>query len=69
MNSSAGDNNILDKTITDDLKAIKRMRNNPFLKDGKADVDAYVRFVCSFNEFINHEPKLFSKIIDREMIL
>jgi hypothetical protein len=69
MNAAAGGKYILDKTITEDMKIMERRRHNPFMKNGKADVDAYIRFVCDFNEFINHEPKLFSRIIDRDMIL
>lgn len=69
MNAAAGGKDILDKTITEDMKIMERRRHNPFMKNGKADVDAYIRFVCDFNEFINHEPKLFSRIIDRDMIL
>jgi len=69
MNAAAGGKDILEKTITEDMKIMERRRHNPFMKNGKADVDAYIRFVCGFNEFINHEPKLFSRIIDRDMIL
>ena len=42
---------------------------NPFIRDGKTDVDAYIDFVRQFNEFINHQPKQFRQIIDRSMIL
>jgi len=69
MNTFADGEDILDNTITEDMKVMEHRRHNPFMKNGKADVDAYIRFVCSFNEFINHEPKLFSRIIDRDMIL
>jgi len=41
----------------------------PFMKDGEVDVDAYIEFVTLFNEFINHEPKPFKPLIDREMKL
>ena len=46
------------------------LRNkSPFIKDGRVDVDAYIEFVTQFNEFINHEPKPFKPIIDRDMRL
>ncbi len=41
----------------------------PFIKDGEVNVDSYIEFVTEFNEFINHEPKPFSPMIDREMKL
>ena len=41
----------------------------PFMKDGEVDVDAYIEFVTEFNEFINHEPKPFRPMVDKEMKL
>jgi hypothetical protein len=52
-----------------DMEAVRRNRLNPFIKDGIADVDAYVAFVTQFNEFINHEPKPFKPMIDKFMLL
>lgn len=69
MNPASGSKDVLDKAITEDMKAMESRRRNPFMKNGKADVDAYVQFVCVFNEFINHNPKPFSQMIDRDMIL
>ncbi|MDD3250395.1 MAG: hypothetical protein GX874_09495 [Smithella sp.] len=69
MNPATGSEDMFDKTITEDIKAMESRRRNPFMKNGKADVDAYIRFVCGFNEFINHNPKSFSQMIDRDMIL
>ena len=69
MKPVAGSEDMLDKTITEDIKAMESRRRNPFMKKGKADVDAYILFVCGFNEFINHDPKPFSQMIDRDMIL
>lgn len=57
------------QAIKKDLKTMAGCSRNPFMKNGEADVDAYIEFVCDYNEFINHEPKPFRKIIDREMIL
>ncbi len=69
MSQVSDRHDILDKTVTEDMKIMERQRHNPFMKNGKADVDAYVQFVCDFNEFINHNPKSFSRMIDRDMIL
>ena len=57
------------KSLKKDMQAIAEGRHNPFFKDGKVDVDAYVRFVCEYNEFINHEPKPFKPWKVKEMKL
>jgi hypothetical protein len=40
-----------------------------FIKAGEVDVDVYIEFVTQFNEFVNHQPKPFRKMIDKEMKL
>ena len=57
------------QSLKRDMRAIAEGRHNPFVKDGKVDIDAYVRFVCEYNEFINHEPKPFKPMRIREMKL
>ncbi len=57
------------KTLQKDMETVARLHQNFFLKNGEADVDAYTDFVTAFNEFINHEPKPFKQIIDRDMRL
>lgn len=52
-----------------DMEALRSRWEMPFIKNGKVDVDAYIEFVQQFNEFINHQPKPFRKIIDRDMRL
>jgi len=52
-----------------DMETIASNRHNPFVKEGKVDVDAYIEFVTQYNEFINHTPKPFSRIIDKDMKL
>ena len=52
-----------------DMQAVKSGRHNPFIKDGKVDVDAYVSFVCEYNEFMNHKRKPFKPMRIREMKL
>ena len=44
-------------------------RHNSFIRDGVADVDAYVEFVSSFNEFIGHRPKPFVSMSGSDMRL
>ncbi|MDA8241184.1 MAG: hypothetical protein M0Z67_12540 [Nitrospiraceae bacterium] len=57
------------RALQKDMETISSQRHNPFIKGGEADADAYIEFVAAFNEFINHEPKPFRKMIDREMKL
>ena len=56
-------------SMREDMERVAHQRHNPFVKDGIVDVDAYIEFVTQFNEFINHEPKPFEPIIDRDMRL
>jgi hypothetical protein len=57
------------KSFRKDMEILRSRWQNVFIKDGIADADAYIEFVTQFNEFINHEPKQFRKIIDRVMKL
>jgi len=52
-----------------DMDLIKKRWHNPFIKNGEVDIDAYIEFVQQFNEFINHEPKPFRPMIDKDMLL
>ncbi len=52
-----------------DMETVASERHNPFIKEGRADVDAYIEFVTAYNEFINHKPKPFKPIIDTDMRL
>jgi len=52
-----------------DMQTIKANRHNPFLKDSRVDTDAYIEFLNQFNEFINHAPKPFRPMIDKDMKL
>lgn len=56
-------------SLKEDMKILRKERHNPFVRDGKVDMDAYLEFVTEFNEFINHAPKPFKKIIDHDMRL
>ena len=53
-----------------DMETVRANRHNPFIKeDGTVDVDAYLEFLDDYNEFINHEPRPFRRIIDKDMRL
>jgi len=52
-----------------DMEILRSQWQSPFIKDGIVDIDAYIDFVQQFNEFINHEPKPFRPMIDRDMKL
>jgi hypothetical protein len=57
------------ESFRNDMKTVADSRHNPFIKDGNADVDAYIIFVSDFNAFINHAPKRFEPILDKDMRL
>lgn len=56
-------------TLRRDMEALAGGRHNPFVKDGIVDCDAYITFVTGYNEFINHEPKRFVPMVDKDMRL
>lgn len=55
--------------LREDLNRLAQNRQNPFLVDGEVDVDRYISFLNDFNEFINHQPKPLSRMIDKVMKL
>ncbi len=52
-----------------DMETLKASWQSPFVKEGRVDIDAYIEFVQQYNEFINHQPRPFRKIIDKDMKL
>jgi len=56
-------------SLREDMEYLSSHRYNPVLVDGKVDMDRLIDFLTQFNEFINHEPKPFKPMIDREMKL
>ncbi|RJQ22833.1 MAG: hypothetical protein C4560_01970 [Nitrospiraceae bacterium] len=52
-----------------DMEMLRSHWQTPFIKDGIVDIDAYIEFVQQFNEFINHEPRPFVPILDKDMRL
>ena len=56
-------------TLRDDMAYLATHRYNPLLVNGMVDMDRLLVFLNEFNEFINHEPKPFSPMIDKDMRL
>ena len=55
--------------LREDMQTLARRRARHFLRDGRVDIDLVVTFLTEFNEMINHQPKPFKVIIDRDMRL
>jgi hypothetical protein len=49
-----------------DMKHISATRHNPVIVDNKIDMDRLITFLTEYNKFINHRPKTFKPIIDKE---
>ena len=56
-------------SLKEDMRYLSSHRHNPVLANGMVDMDRLIEFLTQFNEFINHEPKPFRPIIDKEMKL
>ncbi|RJQ43837.1 MAG: hypothetical protein C4538_11495 [Nitrospiraceae bacterium] len=52
-----------------DMEILNMRQRPPFISNGVIDVDAYIEFIQQFNEFINHEPRPFKAMIERDMKL
>lgn len=57
------------KSLKKDMEILMLQQHDPFIKKGEVYIDVYIEFVTQFNEFINHQPKPFRRIIDRDMRL
>jgi len=57
------------KELRDDMDNLKSRWQAPFVRNGEIDVDLYIEFVEQFNEFINHQPKPFRPMIEKDMKL
>lgn len=55
--------------LKEDMSYLSMHRHNPVIADGVPDMDRALSFLTEFNEFINHEPKPFEPMVDREMKL
>lgn len=56
-------------TLREDMPYLSMHRHNPVMVDGQVSMDRLLDFLNGINEFINHEPKPFKPMIDREMKL
>ena len=56
-------------TLKEDMEYLAAHRFNPVMVGGKVDMDRLIEFLDGFNEFINHEPKPFKPLIDKDMRL
>lgn len=53
--------------LQNDMQRIARTRHNPFVVNGKGDIDQVLTFLTEYNHFINHNPKPFRKIVDKDI--
>lgn len=51
--------------LRNDLRKISENRHNPFIINGEMDLDRLLTFLTEYNYFINHVPKPFHKIADK----
>jgi hypothetical protein len=56
-------------SLREDMRYVSSHRHNPVLVNGMVDIDRLIEFLTQFNEAINHQPKPFRPIIDKEMKL
>lgn len=57
------------ESLRKDMNLIKSHKNNLYHEDEQKSIELFLEFVTQYNEFINHEPKPFKRIIDKDMIL
>lgn len=56
-------------TLREDMRYMEKNRHNPFIVNGRVDLDKYIRFLTEFNAFANHAQRPFHRIIDKDMRL
>jgi hypothetical protein len=56
-------------TLREDMRHLAEHRYNPTSTGGNVDIEKYTEFVTAFNEFVNHAPKPFKPIPDKNMKL
>jgi len=49
-----------------DLRKLRETRYNPFIVEGKMNIDRFIIFLSEYNYFINHTLKPFRKIKDKK---
>lgn len=55
--------------LRSDMAAVSAGRINPFIADGRVNLDLYIEFLTQFNEYMGHPVKPFRPMAEREMIL
>lgn len=55
--------------LQEDMRVLSKTRYNPFIVNGNVDMDRFLLFLTEYNHFINHAPKSFRRIIDKDMRL
>jgi hypothetical protein len=55
--------------LREDLQTLARLQARSFWREGRVDIDQVVTFLTEFNEMINHQPKPFKIISNRDMRL
>lgn len=55
--------------LQEDMKILSKNKYSPFLVNGNIDIDKFLLFLNEYNYFINHNPRRFCKIIDKDMRL
>lgn len=55
--------------LQEDMQKIAKARYNPFVVNGKIDIDRLLIFLTEYNYFINHSGRPFCRIIDKDMRL
>lgn len=55
--------------MREDMRRLAGSRREIFLRNGVVDTDRVLEFLCAYNEFINHAPKKFRPMHDKNMKL
>ena len=53
------------ESLKKEMKKVARSRHGLFIDNP----DAYIEFLCQYNEFINHERKPFLPMVEKDMKL
>jgi hypothetical protein len=57
------------QSLREDMRNVAAHGENSPVKNRKVDVDQFIEFVTTFNDFVNHIPKPFKPIADKNMKL
>jgi hypothetical protein len=54
-------------SLRSDMRLLRSTRHNPALLDGRMDLDRLMDFLTQCNAFMNHEPKPFAPMLERDI--